>query len=169
LHLYINFYDRLIRATSIYLSGIENLSNKYSYLAESVNDYKKDLYATLGAPESNLLVSFMKVLPDPSAQGINFRKLISSPVIAESRNLAWEFNWLLQLVCTFKMEYNILLVRFLEDYCDILSSTKNFPEGKIDHEKTDKLIRDIEAFISGLDLPAIKYPDNLKLNHQSLK
>jgi hypothetical protein len=56
LQVYIDFYDALIVASSLYLKGLDDLKGKYANLANSVEDYKTSFYHELGLDEDNYLI-----------------------------------------------------------------------------------------------------------------
>jgi hypothetical protein len=148
LKVYIDFYDALIIASKEYLEGLNQLDRKYSYLIQSVIDYKSELYNGLECNESKLLMQLAKLLPDPSARGINFSDIIHNSKIQKSQLLARKYPVLQQAVISFKKEYNTLLFNFLSDYIKTLKTAKDFPDNDIDKTKTDELINDIETFIN---------------------
>jgi len=148
LKVYIDFYDALIIASREYLEGLNELNRKYSYLIQSVVDYKTELYTELDFKESNLLMQLAKLLPDPAVKGINYSGIIHDPKIQKSQYLARKYPVLQQAVFDFKKEYNSSLYNFLSDYIRTLKTARNFPNGDIDKSKTDALVTDIETFIN---------------------
>jgi lipopolysaccharide export LptBFGC system permease protein LptF len=148
LKVYIDFYDALIIASKEYLEGLNQLNRKYSYLIQSVIDYKAELYNELDFNESKLLMQLAKLLPDASTKGINFSDIIHDPKIQKSQVLARKYPILKQAVISFKKEYNTLLFNFLSDYIKTLKMAKDFPDSDIDKTKTEELINDIETFIN---------------------
>lgn len=148
LQVYIDFYDALIIASKEYLEGLNQLDRKYSYLIQSVTDYKYELYNGLDFNESKMLMQLAKLLPDASAKGFNFSEIIHDPKIQKSQQLARKYPILKQAVISFKKEYNTLLFNFLSEYIKILKTAKDFPGSDIDKTKTDKLVNDIESFIN---------------------
>jgi hypothetical protein len=147
LKVYIDFYDALIITSNEYLEGLNQLERKYSYLIQSVIDYKADLYNGLDFNESRLLMQLAKLLPDVSTSGLNFNNIIHDPKIQKSQQLARKYPILKQAVISFKKEYNTLLFNFLSNYITTLKTARDFPDSDIDKAKTDELINDIEAFI----------------------
>lgn len=148
LKVYIDFYDALIISSRNYLEGLNALNRKYSYLIQSVTNYKTELYIGLDFNESRLLMQLAKLLPDPSTEGINFSDILRNPKIQKSQLLARKYPVLQQAVVSFKKEYNTLLFNFLSDYVRTLKTAKDFPDSDIDKTKTDELINDIETFIN---------------------
>jgi len=148
LKIYVDFYDALIISSRDYLDGLNALDRKYSYLIQSVTNYKTELYAGLDFTESKLLIQLANLLPDPAAEGINFIEIIYAPKIQKSQLLARKYPVLQQAVISFKKEYNTLLYNFLSDYIKTLKTAKDFPDGDIDKTKTEELINDIETFIN---------------------
>ena len=147
LKVYIDFYDELIISSRNYLEGLNALNRKYSYLIQSVMDYKAELYAELDFNESKLLMQLAKLLPDPASKGINFSEIIHDPKIQKSQLLARKYPVLQQAIISFKKEYNTLLFNFLSEYVKTLKTAKDFPDSDIDKTKTDELSNDIETFI----------------------
>jgi hypothetical protein len=147
LKIYIDFYDALIIASQEYLEGLGQLERKYSYLIQSVLDYKAELYNELDFNDSKLLMQLAKLLPDPAAKDVNFSEIIHNPKIQKSQLLARKYPILQQSVISFKKEYNTLLFNFLSDYIKTLKTARDFPDNDIDKTKTDELINDIECFI----------------------
>jgi hypothetical protein len=148
LQVYIDFYDALIIASNAYLEGLEELHRKYSYLIQSVQDYKAELSEILDIKQDNILISLSRLLPDPSNDDINFRNNIIDEKIHTARQLAVKYPVLQQAVSDFKEEYNALLYNFLSDYMNTLETALDFPDENIDKSRTKELIRDIESFIS---------------------
>jgi hypothetical protein len=148
LKVYIDFYDALIIVSKEYLEGLTQLDRKYSYLIQSVKDYKAELYGELAFNESKMLMQLAKLLPDASSKGVNFNEIIHDQKIQKSQLLSRKYPILQQSVISLKKEYNTLLFNFLSDYIKTLKTAKGFPDGDIDQTKTDELVNDIETFIN---------------------
>jgi hypothetical protein len=148
LKVYIDFYDALIIASREYLEGLEQLDRKYSYLIQSVKDYKTELYCELDFNESKMLMQLARLLPDATVKGVNFNEIMQDSRILKSQQLSRKYPILKQAVISFKKEYNTLLFNFLSDYIKTLKTAKDFPDSDIDKTKTDDLVRDIESFIN---------------------
>jgi hypothetical protein len=92
------------------------------------------------------------MLPDPASPGIDFQFLLKDQGILQAAAIAKRYPALQMQVSDFKNEYNLLLLRFLEDYKKVLLTAKDFPDQAIDKSRIDLLIKDIQDFITSQHL-----------------
>lgn len=147
LQVYIAFYDELIIASQKYLTGLDNLNDKYSYLMQSVQRYKDELFSGLECKEANPLISLTLSLPEPDRAEIDYNQLINDAGIRRILSAARKYPMLKQSVSDFKKEYNLLLFNFLNSYKLTLEKAMKFPDQVIDKQGTEQLVRDIETFV----------------------
>jgi hypothetical protein len=152
MQVYIDFYDRLSLSSRKYLEGLETLRTKYSYLMFSVNNYLVELHYCIQADAQNDLLALTLMLPDPASPGIDFQFLLKDQGILQAFAIAKRYPALQMQVSDFKNEYNLLLLRFLEDYIQVLLTAKDFPDQAIDKNRIDLLIKDIQDFITSQHL-----------------
>jgi hypothetical protein len=159
LQVYITFYDNLIIATDRYLSGLDYLESKYSFLISSLTGYKKDLYSFLGTDDGNQLISLTLLLPEPGRGDFNFGGFLTDPEIRSCLATARKYPLLEQSVSEYKKEYNHLLFEFLSDHITTLRSAAGFPDEAMDKAKTEILISEIESFIRDQKKIEESHPD----------
>jgi hypothetical protein len=159
MQVYINFYDQLILASQKYLSGLENLNNKYLYLEVSIHGFLLELHTFLDLNGKNELICLTNLLPDPSNPEIDFKALLMNENIRQTALVSRKFPALQITVNDFKNEYNLLLFRFLDEYTRILESAKAFPDQAIDKNRIDELIAEIKSFINKQKLAGHEQPD----------
>ena len=146
---YINFYDALNIASVRYLSGLENINQRYTYLKGSVDAYKQQLYSSLSINDTNTLVHLANILPDPAGRNIEYSKLLIDSRIQNSAGIARKLPSIQLLVKNFRQEYDQTLLTFLREYISALQSATKLPAANIDQIKIDGLISDIDFFIKG--------------------
>jgi len=144
---YINFYDALNMSSDRYISGIENLNRRYTFLIGQVTLYKNQLYTTIGCNEKSTFYQLSKMLPDPTTQHIDYKTYLTDNAIRQCESFAQKVPALFQTVQAYKREYDLLLNNLLSDYIRALQSAKNLTPESIDKSKIDALISDIELFM----------------------
>lgn len=158
MQVYINFYDQLILASQRYLAGLRELSDKYAYLKASVDEFLQDLHAHVDTSGDIDLIGLTALLPDPTIPGLDFRVLLQDEDIRQTVEVARQFPALQITVASFKYEYNLLLLRFLEDYIRILRTAEDFPDQAIDKIRIEGLISEIKSFIINQNLVSLEQP-----------
>jgi hypothetical protein len=146
---YINFYDALNVASIRYISGIDNLNLRYTFLIGQVGLYKNELYTAIGCDDKSTLYQLSKMLPDPSSKDIEYKNFISDKSIRQCDEIAQKIPALNQTVQDYKREHELLLKSLLNDYIKALLSARNFNSENIDKSKIDTLVNDIMVFING--------------------
>lgn len=144
---FINFYDALNVASLKYISGIDNLNLRYTFLINQVGFYKNELYASIGCDDKSTFYQLSRMLPDPAVQKINFQHFISDKSIHQCEEIAKKIPGLNQTVQDYKREYDLLLTSLLDEYIKALLTAKNFTPESIDKKKIDALVVDIEMFM----------------------
>jgi len=144
---FIDFYDALNVASLKYISGIDNLNLRYTFLISQVELYKTELYASIGCNDNSTFYQLSRMLPDPVIQEIDYQGFISDKSIQLCDGIALKIPGLNQTVQDYKREYNLLLKSLLDEYIKALLSARKFAPESIDKKKIDALISDIELFI----------------------
>jgi len=144
---YIDFYDALNVASLKYISGIDNLNLRYTFLISQVGLYKTELYASIGCDDNSTFYQLSRMLPDPAIQEIDYQIFNSDKAIQQCGAIASKIPGLNQTVQDYKREYNLLLKSLLNEYIKALLSARKFAPESIDKKKIDTLIADIEAFM----------------------
>jgi hypothetical protein len=159
MQVYINFYDQLILASQRYLAGLRELSDKYAYLKASVDEFLRELHAHVDISCDNDLIGLTVLLPDPVIPGLDFSYLLQDKDIRETAEVARQFPAIQIAVSSFKYEYNLLLLRFLEEYIRILRTAEDFPDQAIDKSRIEGLITEIKSFIISQNLVSLEQPN----------
>lgn len=144
---YINFYDALNMSSDRYISGIDNLNRRYTFLIGQVDVHKNQLYATIGCNEKSTFYQLSKMLPDPTTQRIDYKTFLNDNAIRQCESFAQKVPALFQTVQAYKREYDMLLKNLLNDYIKSLQSAKTLTPESIDKSKIDTLVKDIEEFM----------------------
>ncbi|MFH1120227.1 MAG: hypothetical protein V1775_10410 [Bacteroidota bacterium] len=144
---YINFYDALNVASLRYISGIDNLNLRYTFLISQVGFYRDELYASIGCDDKSTFYQLSRMLPDPVVQEIEYHNFISDKSIHQCEEIAKKIPGLNQTVQDYKREYTLLLKSLLDEYIKALVSARNFTPESIDKKKIDSLVTDIEMFM----------------------
>lgn len=144
---YINFYDALNVASVRYISGIDNLNLRYTFLIGQVGLFKDELYASIGCNDKSTFYQLSKLLPDQTTQYIDYKAFLTDNSIRQCETVAQKIPALHQTVQDYKREYDLLLKSLLNDYVKALLSARNFTPESIDKTKIDALVNDIMEFL----------------------
>ncbi len=145
---YIEFYDRLLLTGNLYLLEVDRIKEKYSYLNQSANEFNQNLLKTLDfkiSPRKSLNVQLQELYKyeyDKNGQEKFGEVLKRKRIVAATEHIA-DFHVLKEDVNDLQKEYNIALIRFLDNYSTHLSEAKEFKKD-MDQKKVNALLKDIE-------------------------
>jgi len=145
---YIQFYDALNIASQRYLAGLDNISQRHTYLKVTVDTFRDQLYNSLQVDDSNTLIKLASVLPDPGSGKVNFQSHLKDPRVIQCSKVVSGLPPLLLTVQQFRREYDHTLLIFLKEYISALESAKKIPSNQLDQAKIDSLISDIQSFMN---------------------
>lgn len=151
---YIQFYDALNTASQRYLAGLENISQRHTYLKNTVDNFKEQLYNSIQVDDSSTLIKLASVLPDPSSGKVNFQTHLKDPRVIQCYRVVSGLPPLLLTVQQFRREYDHTLLTFLKEYISALESAKKIPSAQLDQAKIECLIADIQVFMNHEIRPA---------------
>jgi len=156
---YINFYDALNLASTRYISGLETVNRRYTYLKNTVDTYRTQLFTSLSVNDTNTLIRLAYLLPDPSNPETDYAVYLKNQTILNCVQLAGKLPAVEQSVTEFHREYEQTLLTFLNEYIAALESARKLPAATLDQAKIDALILDIKSFITS---EIQKSPDKTK-------
>ena len=141
---YILFYDSLLQASAKYDAAVDNLKQKNKSLTGVLNHYHTDVLKDLGVDldsDKPKLMQVDKILSPPPLNGgtLDYGAITSNEKVINAHKRAVEFSSLKERYESLRIDYNNIVVIFLDAYLDAFEKAEGFTDKSIDKSKLTDL------------------------------
>lgn len=149
---YIDFFDLLLKASAQYNHSLESLEQKNNSLSQVLKNYYSALLEDLGVnirSGTAVILQVQKIL-QPTASADDLRSILEKENVIAAYKKAQEFASIKERYENLRIDYNNIVVQFLQAYLEAFEKTEHIEKEYLDRTKLGNLINQIKSLMKEL-------------------